>query len=101
LQQHPVIRGLNDGLNEEVRMHVLADDGAVMVKDTFTLSVKLACSEPPSPSLLLVGVPQGRDVVAVLHLLRHCEVATVYVTGERMIGCRDDSCFNVFVDYVP
>jgi hypothetical protein len=94
-------KSANDGLNEEIRIQFFADVDAVIVEDTFTLSVKLACSESQLSSLLLVKGLQGRDVVAVFHLHCYCENAAVYVTGERMIGCNDDSCFNLFVDYEP
>ena len=89
------------GLNEQCRMNGFGDDYPLMIDEAFTLSGNVARSEAPTSSLLLARVPQGRDIVTVLLLLRYCDVTTVDVAGKRMIGLRDDASFNVFVDYAP
>ena len=82
-------------------MNGFGDDYPLMIDEAFTLSGNVARSEAPTSSLLLARVPQGRDIVTVLLLLRYCDVTTVDVAGKRMIGLRDDASFNVFVDYAP
>jgi hypothetical protein len=82
-------------------MDGLATDDPLVIDEASTLSGEVARSEAPTPSLLLARVPQGRDIVAILLLLRDCETATVDFACQRMIGWCDDASFNVFVDYTP
>ena len=82
-------------------MNGFGNDDPLVIDEAFTLSGDVARSEAPISSLLLARVPQGRDIVTLLLLLRDCDAATVDVAGQRMIGWCDDACFNVFVDYAP
>jgi hypothetical protein len=50
-------------------MNGLADSFEFTIEGAFSHSGMLAWSEAQSPSLLLIRVPQGRDVVTALQLL--------------------------------